>query len=208
MPVQQALRHLQTAFVNFFAKRARYPQFRRKDGPQSVEYTASAFRRDDTSLKLAKVDAPLAIRWSRQLPKAARITTVTVSRDAAGRYFVSLLCDDAVEPLPAVQGQVQGQVGIDLGLTKKPGAQGTRLDIPSSSPDAIGVGIRRADYMRPKVKSTSAVALESTLAHCAEAVAMFSVPPSGFTSVPATEMEVVRLSLVTTTSTQSSPRTG
>ena len=62
---------------------------------------------------MATMGAPLAIRWSRTLPKAAKVTTVTVSRDAAGRYFVSLLCDDAVQPKP----QAEGRVGIDLGLT-------------------------------------------------------------------------------------------
>lgn len=113
VPVQQALRHLQTAFTNFFAKRAAYPTFKRKDGPQSAEYTTSAFKWDGKSLKLAKMDAPLAIRWSRTIPKAAKVTTVTVSKDAAGRYFVSLLCDDTVSPKP----EVTGKVGIDLGLT-------------------------------------------------------------------------------------------
>ena len=113
VPVQQALRHLQTAFANFFAKRARYPQFKRKDGPQSAEYTTSGFKWDGHALKLAKMDSPLTIRWSRQVPKAAKITTVTVSRDASGRYFVSLLCDDSVAAKPAAQ----GLVGIDLGLT-------------------------------------------------------------------------------------------
>jgi len=113
VPVQQALRHLQTAFANFFAKRARYPQFRRKDGVQAAEYTTSAFKWDGQTLKLAKMDAPLAIRWSRTLPRVAKITTVTVSKDTAGRYFVSLLCDDAVAPKPAAQ----GKVGVDLGLT-------------------------------------------------------------------------------------------
>ena len=113
VPVQQALRHLQTAFNNFFAKRARYPQYKRKDGPQSAEYTTSAFKWDGRALKLAKMDAPLAFRWSRTIPKAAKVTTVTVSKDAAGRYFVSLLCDDTVSPKP----EVTGKVGIDLGLT-------------------------------------------------------------------------------------------
>ncbi|MBW4046377.1 MAG: IS200/IS605 family element transposase accessory protein TnpB [Proteobacteria bacterium] len=115
VPVQQAVRHLNTAFLNFFAKRARYPSFKRKDGPQSAEYTTSAFRWDAgrRELRLAKMDAPLDMRWSRTLPKAARITTVTISRDAAGRYFASLLCDDVVTPKP----QASGQVGIDLGLT-------------------------------------------------------------------------------------------
>ena len=113
VPVQQALRHLQTAFANFFAKRNRYPQFRRKNGPQSAEYTTSAFKWDGQSIKLAKMDVPLDVRWSRHIPKAAKVTTITVSKDAAERYFVSLLCDDAVAEKP----QASGQVGIDLGLS-------------------------------------------------------------------------------------------
>ncbi|MDQ0621984.1 RNA-guided endonuclease InsQ/TnpB family protein [Paraburkholderia graminis] len=113
VPVQQALRHLQTAFANFFAKRAKYPNFRRKEGVQSAEYTTSAFKWDGESLTLAKMDAPLAIRWSRQVPKGAKVTTTTVSKDASGRYHVSLLCDDAVSGKP----EVSGKVGIDLGLT-------------------------------------------------------------------------------------------
>ena len=113
VPVQQALRHLQAAFGNFFAKRAKYPSFKRKDGPQSAEYTTSAFKWDGKALKLAKMDAPLDIRFSRTIPCAAKVTTVTVSKDAAGRYFVSMLCDDTVSAKP----DAAGKVGIDLGLT-------------------------------------------------------------------------------------------
>jgi putative transposase len=113
VPVQQALRHLQTAFANFFAKRAKYPNFRRKDGVQSAEYTTSAFQWDGASLKLAKMDAPLAIHWSRQIPKGAKVTTCTVSKDAADRYHVSILCDDAV----SAKAESTSAVGIDLGLT-------------------------------------------------------------------------------------------
>ncbi|MFC9646886.1 RNA-guided endonuclease InsQ/TnpB family protein, partial [Streptomyces mirabilis] len=40
VPLQQALRHLQTAFANFFGKRARYPRFKsRKKSRKSAEYT-------------------------------------------------------------------------------------------------------------------------------------------------------------------------
>jgi putative transposase len=113
VPVQQALRHLQTAFVNFFAKRARYPNFRCKEGPQSAEYTTSAFRWDGAVLKLAKMDEPLAIRWSRTIPRGAKLTTVTVSKDTAGRYHVSMLCDDVVSARPVAA----GEIGVDLGLT-------------------------------------------------------------------------------------------
>lgn len=113
VPVQQSLRHLQTAFGNFFAGRAKYPTFKSKHDKQAAEYTSSAFKWGGKSLKLAKMDAPLNIRWSRTLPKAAKLTTVTVSKDAAGRYFVSMLCDDTVRPKP----EAAGKIGIDLGLT-------------------------------------------------------------------------------------------
>ena len=113
VPVQQSLMHLQVAFKNFFAKRAKYPTFKSKHDKQSATYASSSFKWDGKTLKLAKMDAPLNIRWSRTLPKAAKPTTVTVSKDAAGRYFASLLCDDTVMPKP----EVTGQIGIDLGLT-------------------------------------------------------------------------------------------
>jgi len=113
VPVQQALRHLQTAFANFFAGRAKYPNFRRKNGSQSAEYTASAFRWDGAVLRLAKMNEPLAIRWSRAIPKGAKVTTVTVSKDTGGRYHVSMLCDDVVSACPVAT----GKIGIDLGLT-------------------------------------------------------------------------------------------
>lgn len=106
VPVRQALRHLQTAFANFFVKRAGYPTFRGKRDRQAAEYITSAFKWDGKALKLAKRDEPLAIRWSRTLPKAAKLTTVAVSKDAAGRYFVSLLCDDAVQARPEAAGKV------------------------------------------------------------------------------------------------------
>jgi len=113
VPVQQSLRHLQTAFGNFFAKRSKYPAFKRKDGAQSAEYTTSAFKWDGKQLKVAKMDSALNIRFSRTIPKAAIVTTVTVSKDCAGRYFVSMLCTDQVQGKPAID----AKIGIDLGLT-------------------------------------------------------------------------------------------
>ncbi|MFD8008031.1 RNA-guided endonuclease InsQ/TnpB family protein [Streptomyces mirabilis] len=115
VPLQQALRHLQTAFTHFFGKRAKYPRFKsRKKSRRSAEYTTSAFRFRDGALTLAKMTEPLAVVWSRRpLPEGAKPSTVTVSQDAAGRWFVSLLCDDSgVKPLPA-NGNA---VGIDVGL--------------------------------------------------------------------------------------------
>src|SRR5262249_14265951 len=81
VPPQQALRHLDRAFRAFFEGRARYPTFKKKRGRQSAEYTTSAFRWDaeKRSLTLAKMEAPLAIVWSRAF--TGDPTTVTVTRD-------------------------------------------------------------------------------------------------------------------------------
>jgi putative transposase len=113
VPVQQGLRHLQTAFSNFFSKRNGYPTFKSRHDKQSAEYSRSAFKWDGIVLKLAKMDKPLAIRWSRSIPKGCSPSTVTVSKDAAGRYFVSILCEDEIAFKPTVS----KQIGIDLGLT-------------------------------------------------------------------------------------------
>lgn len=111
VPLQQALRHQQAAFNNFFNKRARYPRFKSRGGRASAEYTASAFRWRDGQLFLAKMKDPLPIAWSREVPEGAP-STVTVSRDTAGRYFVSMLFEDEAEPA-----EPSGwDVGIDVGL--------------------------------------------------------------------------------------------
>src|SRR5581483_11812036 len=64
VPLQQAIRHQQTAFGNFFAGRARYPRFKSREGRQSAEYTRSGFRYRDGRLFLAKMDTPLQFTWS------------------------------------------------------------------------------------------------------------------------------------------------
>jgi putative transposase len=114
VPLQQCLRHQQAAFAAFFAKRARYPRFksRRKSRP-SATFQNNAFTWRDGQLKLAKLDAPLDVRWSRPLPDGAEPSTVTVSRDAAGRWFVSILVEATVETLPLAD----SAVGLDAGIT-------------------------------------------------------------------------------------------
>lgn len=110
VPLQQCLRHQQTAFKNFFEGRAKYPVFKSKRHRQSAEFTRSAFKYRDGKLYLAKSKTPLDIRWSRELPSEP--STVTISKDSAGRYFVSCLCEFEPSKLPVTP----NVIGIDLGL--------------------------------------------------------------------------------------------
>jgi putative transposase len=114
VPLQQGLRNLQKAFGNFWAGRAKYPNFKKKRHGGSAEFTKSGFRWKDGQVFLAKCTEALPIRWSRQLPKGCEPSTITVKLDACGRWFVSLLVDDiTLKPLPVAM----QSVGIDLGIT-------------------------------------------------------------------------------------------
>ena len=81
--LQQSLRNLDTSFQNFFQKRAKYPSFKSMHGPQSARYTTSGFRMKAGELWLAKMSAPLDMRWSRKIK--GEISSVSVSKDASGR---------------------------------------------------------------------------------------------------------------------------
>ncbi len=113
VPLQQGLRHLQTAFSNFFAGRAQYPNFKKKRNGGSAEFTKSAFKWRDGKLFLAKSLEPLSIRWSRAIPEGVEPSTVTVKLSPSGRWTVSLLVDTLIEPLS----ESPNVVGVDLGIT-------------------------------------------------------------------------------------------
>jgi putative transposase len=112
VPIQQSLRHLDRAYVNFFEGRSKYPTFKKKLGNQSATYASNAFTWEDGQLTLAKMDEPLAITFHRDMPKGCKPSSVTVSKDCANRYFVSMLVEEDIKPLPIVN----AQVGLDLGL--------------------------------------------------------------------------------------------
>ena len=114
VPLLQGLRHLQTAFGNFFAGRTKYPNFKKKRNGGSAEFTKAAFKFKDGQVYIAKCKEPLAIRWSRQLPKDALPSTITIKLDPSGRWFVSLRTND---PTNRKLKPTDKKLGIDLGIT-------------------------------------------------------------------------------------------
>jgi len=122
VPLQQTLRHLNTAYERFFTGQAKHPRFKSKNHKQSAEFTKSGFRlvADNVVGKpriyLPKQTEPLRIRWSRPLPVGSLPydpTTITISKDAAGRYFISF----SIKIEPVAFPKTGRSVGLDLGLT-------------------------------------------------------------------------------------------
>ena len=115
VPLQQCLRHLQKAFANFWGKRAKYPQFKKKRHGGSAEFSKSSFRWKNGKLWLAKCKEPLNIVWSRDLPNGAQPSTVTLKFSPSGKWYVSLLIDDpTIRKLPPTD----KKVGIDVGISR------------------------------------------------------------------------------------------
>lgn len=110
--LQQSLRHLKKAYEKFFKKTAKKPRFKKKQNEQPASYMDNAFTRVGQSFTLAKQKEPLQIRWSRPLPKDARVSSLTVTKEASGRYFVSLLVEEDIAPLPVSD----SVIGLDLGI--------------------------------------------------------------------------------------------
>jgi putative transposase len=125
--LQQTLRNLDVAFTNFFEKRAGYPSFKSRKSRQSVRYATNAFTRKEDQITLAKQDEPLNISWSRPLPQDAKLLSVTISRDSAARYFISILVETEIKPLK----KVKAEVGIDVGIkTLATTSEGEKLENP------------------------------------------------------------------------------
>ncbi|KFG09494.1 transposase [Streptomyces scabiei] len=148
--LQQSLRDLDTAYRNFFdglkGKRPKMgaPRFKSKrDNRQSIRFTANAAWRitPGGKLRLPKI-GDLKVRWSRSLPSAP--ATVTVVKDAAGRYFASFVVEtDASEVLP----EMTPEIGIDLGLGHFAVlSDGTKVDSPRF--------LRRAEKRLKKAQRT------------------------------------------------------
>ncbi|MEU3896494.1 RNA-guided endonuclease TnpB family protein [Streptomyces sp. NPDC045251] len=137
--LQQSLRDAEAAYRNFFAslqggrKGARIgpPRFKsRKEARQSVRFTANARWRitDGGRLSLPKIGA-VKMKWTRSLP--SRPSSVTVVKDAAGRYFASFVIDTDHTADQARMPATDRTVGIDLGLTHFAVlSDGTKIDSP------------------------------------------------------------------------------
>jgi len=127
-PLIQAVNDLGRAYRNYFAalnevKAARArgekaklkvgkPRFKSRQHDQAIRFTRSDRFHvlPNGRLRLPKI-GNVRVRWSRPLPSEP--SSVTVTRDGAGRYHASFVVQVARQPLPASP----SAVGVDLGLT-------------------------------------------------------------------------------------------
>jgi putative transposase len=113
----QACQDARRAYRNWFGslsggrkgRRVGHPVFRRKHRRQSIRLTRNGFSLRGQRLYVAKV-GDIRVEWSRALPSVP--SSVTVIKEADGRYYASFVVERQATPLPAGD----REVGIDLGL--------------------------------------------------------------------------------------------
>lgn len=109
--LQQVALDLSTAFLNFFEKRAQYPNFKKKQNKQSIRFPQH-IKLDGNQLTLPKI-GKVYCKVSR-LPEG-KLKSVTVSLNPSGEFYASCLYDDGKEQPSASSGGKA--IGLDLGLT-------------------------------------------------------------------------------------------
>ena len=103
--LQQALKHLDKAYTNYFKRPDHFsePQFKSKKKCKK-SYTSMLVKRgsycniriEDKYVILPKL-GKVRIKMHRQLPTGASITSATVSKSSSDKYYVSLTCDYEAE---------------------------------------------------------------------------------------------------------------
>lgn len=108
--MQEALRDLQRAFVNFFEGRAKFPTFKSKhDSIRSFRLTGT-IKVEDGRVQLPRLGW-LRLKERGYIPQDAHILSATIS-EQAGRWFVSILVKEEI----VEQELVRDTLGIDLGI--------------------------------------------------------------------------------------------
>ncbi|CAN7597786.1 RNA-guided endonuclease InsQ/TnpB family protein [Massilia sp. LjRoot122] len=108
---QMAIMQLGEAFKNFFARRARYPRFRRKGQHDRITLSNDQFQVEGRRLRVPKLGW---VRMREALRFTGRIVSATVSR-IADHWYASITVDTPDLPLPPAENQ--GAVGVDLGVS-------------------------------------------------------------------------------------------
>ena len=92
--LQQSLRHLDTAFQNFFKRpKTGFPRFKSKKNHKNSYSTICIngnITISDGYLKLSKI-GQVRLKQHRSVPKGYRLKSVTISQTPGGRYYASIL---------------------------------------------------------------------------------------------------------------------
>jgi putative transposase len=108
-PLQMAAKNVDSAFKNFFGKKAKYPKFKCKNSRQCIKIQ-QGFRVEEDLLYIPKLKTGIKINLSREIK--GKILYLHISKSTTGKYYASFTCE-----VPREQYDKTGNaVGVDVGI--------------------------------------------------------------------------------------------
>lgn len=110
--LQSSLKNLADSFDRFFKKQNQSPRFKSKKNPvqsYTTKQTNGNIAIVDNRLKLPKLGW---VKFAKSRELEGRILNTTIRRNPSGKYFVSILCEVDIQPIP----KTNSSVGVDVGL--------------------------------------------------------------------------------------------
>jgi len=107
--LQASLRDLDAAYSRFFSKQGKFPRFKSRHDRQSFRVPQNVYY-SEGKLDIPKFKEPIKVAEDR--PLSGTILFATISKSAAGKYFVTITCETEHIAMP----KADGKVGVDLGL--------------------------------------------------------------------------------------------
>ncbi len=111
--LQSSVKNLSDAFSRFFKKQNKRPQFKSKKNPvqsYTTKNVNNSIRIVHHSIKLPKIGL---MKFAKSQEPKGRVLNATIRKNASGKYFVSLLLEEDIQPLP----KTNSAIGVDLGIT-------------------------------------------------------------------------------------------
>ena len=110
--LQSVVRHLADGFQRFFQKQNAAPRFKSRKCPvqsYTTRYTNGNIAVRGNTIQLPKLGA---VRFAKSREVEGRLLSATVRLAPSGKWFVSLVCEVDIQPLPVCE----HTVGIDVGI--------------------------------------------------------------------------------------------
>lgn len=115
--LQSSVRFLSDGFTRFFKKQNEAPRFKRKDEDVQSYKTVIQGKAQNANLTIQgnKIKLPKLgwVKFAKSRSVNGRILSVTVRKNAAGKFFISVVCEEMISTKP----KTNNTVGIDLGIT-------------------------------------------------------------------------------------------
>jgi len=110
--LQSSIKSLQDAYNRFFAGQNGKPQFKKKynlEQSYTTKLTNNNIRIEGNKVKLPKLGY---VKFAKSREVNGKIVNVTVRRKPTGKYYISILVDEQIEPLE----KTGSSCGVDVGL--------------------------------------------------------------------------------------------